>query len=175
MKFSCHFLLSPPVTSELNYRKVLSAVSGLELYSHDTDYAENTSHVIAKHCWCVMSLRMRKLHRHKGNTAAVFLYNATAYEEVCLPSHFLETCCIAQIFFCCLRILLSNGCFYGSTVLALSKYAAVSTVRRSQYGCFRAMRFFFILFSLSVLYVSCPGLFHFRINLSKYAYFSDIQ
>jgi hypothetical protein len=33
---------------------------------------KSTCHVISKHC-CVTSLRMRKLHRHKENTAAVLL------------------------------------------------------------------------------------------------------
>jgi hypothetical protein len=44
------------------------------------DHTESTSHVIAKHCCGVTSLRMRNLHGHKENTAAV-LYDITAYAE----------------------------------------------------------------------------------------------
>jgi hypothetical protein len=92
-------------------------------HNSTADHTENTSHVIAKHYWDVTSLRMRKLHRHKENTAVV-LCDVTAYAEVCLPSRCLETGCIIP-FYCCVRVLLSNGCFCGSTVLAWSKYATV--------------------------------------------------
>jgi hypothetical protein len=67
---------------------------------------------------------MRKLHGHKGNTAAVLLCDVTAYAEVCLPRRCLETGCITPLF-CCVHVLLRNGCFCGSTVLAWSKYGTV--------------------------------------------------
>jgi hypothetical protein len=115
---------------------VLSAVSGLALHSCGTenaeisstaDHTENTSHVIAKHCWVVTPLRMRTLHGHKENTAALFLSEVTAYAEVCLPSRCPKTGSITPMFYCFLRVLLRNVCFYGSTVLAWSKYAVISS------------------------------------------------
>jgi hypothetical protein len=66
---------------------------------------ENTSHVIAKHCWGVTSLRMRKLH-------------GSVFTE-------LETGFITLLFYCCVRVLVRNGCFFGSTALACSKYATI--------------------------------------------------
>jgi hypothetical protein len=33
--------------------------------------------------------------------------------------------CISPVFYCCVRVLLSDGCFYGSTILAWSKYATI--------------------------------------------------
>jgi hypothetical protein len=39
--------------------KLFLAASGLMLYSRSIDNTENTSHVIAKHCWGVMSLHLR--------------------------------------------------------------------------------------------------------------------
>jgi hypothetical protein len=71
----------------------------------------------------VTSLHIRKLHGHKGNTAAVLLCDVTAYTEVCLLSRCLETGCITLLFYCCVHVLLSNGCFCSSTILAQSKYA----------------------------------------------------
>jgi hypothetical protein len=53
------------------------------------------------------------------------LRDVTAYAEVCLPSHCLETGSIIPLFYCCERVLLRNGCFCGSTVLTWSKYAII--------------------------------------------------
>jgi hypothetical protein len=36
---------------------------------------------------------------------------------VCLPSRCLEAGCITPLFHCCVRVLLTNGCFCDSTVL----------------------------------------------------------
>jgi hypothetical protein len=102
------------------------------LYSRGTDNAENsftadhtkTSHVIAKHGWGVTSLSIRKLHGHKENIAAV-LCDVTAYAEVCLPSRCQKMGCITRLSYCCVRVLLGNGCFCASTVLAWSKYATI--------------------------------------------------
>jgi hypothetical protein len=96
---------------------------------------QNTHHVTTKHCCGVTSLRMRKLHGHKENTAAVLLCDVTAYVLVCLSSRCLETGCITPLFYFCMRVLLSNSCCCGSTVLAWSKYATVhrvSDVRQTQ-------------------------------------------
>jgi hypothetical protein len=65
---------------------------------------------------CVMSLNMRKLHGHKEN--AVVSCDITTYAEVCLLSCCLETGCVTPLFYCCVCVFLSNGCFCGSTVLA---------------------------------------------------------
>jgi hypothetical protein len=42
-----------------------------------------------------------------------------------LSSRCLETNCLTPFFYCCVRVLLNNGCFCGSAVLAWSKYATV--------------------------------------------------
>jgi hypothetical protein len=55
------------------------------------------------------------------------LCDVTAYAEVCLPSRCLESVCIILLFYCYERVLLSNGCSSGSTVLAGSKYATIYT------------------------------------------------
>jgi hypothetical protein len=44
---------------------------------------------------------------------------------ICLPSRCLETYYITLLFYCCVRVLHSNGCFCGSAVLVWSKYAAL--------------------------------------------------
>jgi hypothetical protein len=87
------------------------------LYSRSTDNAENTvlllrnayhteniSHVIAKHCWDVISLRL---------PGSVFTQ----------PN--LEAGCITPLFHCCLRVLLINDCFCGSNILACNKHATI--------------------------------------------------
>jgi hypothetical protein len=71
MKSSCHFLLNHHETSELTKKSsgLFLPASGLVLYRsgmdnaentvlllHSADHTENTSHVMAKHCWDVMSL-----------------------------------------------------------------------------------------------------------------------
>jgi hypothetical protein len=84
---------------------------------------QKTHDMTAKHC-CVMSLHMCKLHGHKEN-AAVFLCDVTAYTEVCLPSRCIETGCMMPLFYCCVRVLLRNSCFYSSTILAWRKYATI--------------------------------------------------
>jgi hypothetical protein len=56
------------------------------------------------------------------------LCNVTAYTELCLLSTCLETGCITPLVYCCLCVLLSNGCFCGSTILAWSKYTTISTI-----------------------------------------------
>jgi hypothetical protein len=43
------------------------------------------------------------------------------FAGTCLSSRCLETGCITPLFYCCVRVLLSNGCFCCSTVLARSK------------------------------------------------------
>jgi hypothetical protein len=68
-KSSCYFLFSRPGTSELKVKTLFSAAGGLALYSRGTeqrrkhsstaDHTEITSHVIAKDCWVVTSLRLR--------------------------------------------------------------------------------------------------------------------
>jgi hypothetical protein len=120
MKSSCQFVFNHSGPSELNYKLCLGE-GGLMLYSRGTENAENTSHVIAKQCYGVTSLRIPKLHGHKENTVAVLLFDVTAYAEVSLPSRCLETGCITPLFYCCVPVLLSNGCFCGSTVLPWSK------------------------------------------------------
>jgi hypothetical protein len=73
-----------------------------------------------KHVTCLLStimvrsMRMYKLHGHKENTDAVLLRGST-----CLPTRCLEMGCITPLFYCCVRALLSNGCFCGSTVNTL--------------------------------------------------------
>jgi hypothetical protein len=43
----------------------------------------------------------------------------------CLPSRCLQTGCLTSLFYCCVRVLLSNVCFSSSTVLAWCKYATI--------------------------------------------------
>jgi hypothetical protein len=92
--------------------KLFLATSELVLYSCGTDNAENTVlllcsadhtentiHVIAKHCWVVTPLRLR------GSLFTGPLPRSGLY--------------------CCVLVLLRNGYFCGSTVLAWSKYATM--------------------------------------------------
>jgi hypothetical protein len=80
------------------------------LYRFRTDHTESTSHVIAKHSWDLTSLCIRKLREHKENTVTVLLYDVTVYVEVCLPSRCLEMGCVTPLCYCCVHVLLSNGC-----------------------------------------------------------------
>jgi hypothetical protein len=70
---------------------------GLVLYSRGTDNAENTSHVIVKHCCDVTSLRLR------GNV----------FTEP-LPRSGLQNPVVPLL----VRVLLRNDCFCGPTFLA---------------------------------------------------------
>jgi hypothetical protein len=110
--------------SELHCTNLSYNSSSLYSYRLRMDHTEKTRLVTAKHFWGVTSLRMRKLHGHKENTATL-LYDVNVYTEVCLPSRCLGTSCITPLFYCCVRALLSNGCFRGSTFLAWSKYATI--------------------------------------------------
>jgi hypothetical protein len=91
------------------------AASGFVLYRRGTDNAENTvllrsadhtentSHVIAKHCWVVTSLHLR----------------GSVFTEP-LPRSELHNPIVPL-----LRACIRNGCFCGATVLAWSKYATI--------------------------------------------------
>jgi hypothetical protein len=72
---------------------------------------------------------MRKLQGHKENIAA-YCCNITAYAEMCLPSRYLERGYITPLFYCCVRVLPSNGCLCGSAVLAWSKYVTISMIAK---------------------------------------------
>jgi hypothetical protein len=63
--------------------------------------------------------------KHKSRDSYPLLCDVTTYAEVCLPSRCLETGCITPLFYCCVRVLFSNGRFCGSTVLAWSKYGTI--------------------------------------------------
>jgi hypothetical protein len=56
------FLVQSPwnLGTELKTLGLSLAASGLMFYSRGTDNAENTSHVIAKQCWDVTSLHLRR-------------------------------------------------------------------------------------------------------------------
>jgi hypothetical protein len=90
------------------------------LYRLRTDHTESTIHVT--------SLCLRKLHKHKENTATVLLYDVTAYAEVRLPRRCLKTGCISPLFYFCVRVLLINDSFCCSTVLVWSKYITICFV-----------------------------------------------
>jgi hypothetical protein len=70
----------------------------------------------------------RRLLRLAAQKTASLLLRAFTYVKMCLLSHCLETGCITPLFYCCVRVLLSNGCFSGSIVLAWSKYTTVHTL-----------------------------------------------
>jgi hypothetical protein len=59
--------------------------------------------------------------------------DVTAYAEVFLPSRCLETGCITPLFYCCLRVLLSNRYLCGSTVRAWSRYATIHLFTLPEY------------------------------------------
>jgi hypothetical protein len=114
MKSSGNFLGKHPGMSK--QRKLLSCKLTCVIYprhgqrrkhSSTVDYTENTSHVITKHCWGVMSLCIRKMHGHKVNTAAV-MCDVTAYAVVCLPSRCLETGCGTPLLSCCVCVLATS-------------------------------------------------------------------
>jgi hypothetical protein len=93
-----------------------------------TRITENTSNVIAAqpvHWFAGWTYR-----KHMSRDCYPLLCDVTAYAEVCLPSRCLETGCITPLFYCCVRVLLSNGCFCGSTVLAWNKYTTVLITSR---------------------------------------------
>jgi hypothetical protein len=46
------------------------------------------------------------------------LHRTVRYAEMCLLSHCVETNCITPLFYCCMCVLLINGCFCDSAVLA---------------------------------------------------------
>jgi hypothetical protein len=73
----------------------------------------------------MLNLTFARHGQRTENTACVLLCDVTAYVEMCLPSCCLETGCITPLFYCCVGVLLSNGCFCGATVLAWSKYAII--------------------------------------------------
>jgi hypothetical protein len=65
---------------------------------------QKTSHVIVKYCWSMTSLRLR----------------GSVFTEP-LPRNGLHNPVVPLL----VRVLLRNGCFCGSTVLAWGKYAAI--------------------------------------------------
>jgi hypothetical protein len=95
MKSSCHFLFNimEPRNSTKNSPGLSLAASGLVLYGRSTDNAENTvlflcstdntgntSHVIAKQCWDVTSMRVR-----------VCVYRVVAWQYVDMSQYYF-TC-----------------------------------------------------------------------------------
>jgi hypothetical protein len=105
-----------PRNSTKNSSGLFLAASELVLYSCGTDNAENavlllhsadhteTSHVIAEYCWSVMLLRLC------GN---IFTKP--------LPGSGLHNPVVSIL----MRVLLRNGCFRGSTILAWGKYVTL--------------------------------------------------
>jgi hypothetical protein len=53
------------------------------------------------------------------------LHSMVRYTKMFSPSRSLEMDCTTPLFYSCVRVLLSNGCFCGSTILAWSKYATI--------------------------------------------------
>jgi hypothetical protein len=112
-------LHSPPGT--LNCSWINLRYNRSSLYQFRMDHTENTSHVIdtqpsnwAADCCLITSCNNRLLRQFQ------LLRVAT-----CLPSCCLEMGCISPLFYSCVHVLLSNGCFCGATVLAWGKYATV--------------------------------------------------
>jgi hypothetical protein len=67
---------------------------------------------------CNLATSCSKAHGEHSSHCCVFA-------GTCLSSRCLETGCIAPLFYCCVLVLLSNGCFCDSTILAWRKYAAI--------------------------------------------------
>jgi hypothetical protein len=103
------------------------AASGLALYSRGMDSAENA----------VLLLRSADHTESTSHVIAntVGLWRHCVCAEVCLPSRSLEAGCITRLFHCCVRVLLRNGCFCGSAVVAWSKYATVYIKELWTYRC----------------------------------------
>jgi hypothetical protein len=53
------------------------------------------------------------------------LHSTARHAEMCLSSRCLETDCITWLLYCCVCVLLSDGCFCDLTVLAWDKYATI--------------------------------------------------
>jgi hypothetical protein len=80
-----------------------------------------------KQCYCCYQVVfMASLYNNCGDAdpheaqcssivARVFLFAGT----------YLPSCCITPLFYCCVRVLLSNGCLSGSAALAWSKCATI--------------------------------------------------
>jgi hypothetical protein len=66
------------------------------------------------------SIARQRISKHTSLTIeAVFLRGP------CSPSRCLEMVCITPLFSCWVRVLLSNGCLSGATVLAWGKYVTL--------------------------------------------------
>jgi hypothetical protein len=110
------FLVQSPWNLGPQLETIPLAARGLVVYSrgtdhaentvllHIADYTENTSHVIAKHCWNMMSLRLR----------------GSVFTEP-LPRSGLHNTVVPLL----VRVLLINGHFCGSTLFACGKYATL--------------------------------------------------
>jgi hypothetical protein len=96
------------------------------LYNHFSRTTQKkTASVVKEVCLPIRSLAMDINADHIDNSLSIV--------EACLPSRCLETGCITPFFYCCMRVLLSNGCLSGSTILAWGKYGTIlySTLSQS--------------------------------------------
>jgi hypothetical protein len=85
------------------------------LYSLRTDHTENTAYIVDESCLLLDCIAID-----------VLLFRAVTSAGTCFSRSCLATRWSNPLFHCCVRVLLSNGCFCGSTVLAWSKYVTIS-------------------------------------------------
>jgi hypothetical protein len=101
----------PPHGYELQadscYTTAARTTQKTQFYCCVAQTTQKTSHVVCKYCWSVTSLRLR----------------GSVFTEP-LPRSALHNPVVPLL----VRVLLRNGCFPGSTVLAWGKYVTVSCV-----------------------------------------------
>jgi hypothetical protein len=95
---------SPQLQADSCYIAAARTAEKTQLYCCVTQTTRKTSHLIAKHCWEVTALRLRE----------------SVFTEP-LPGSRLHNL-VVPLLVC---LLLRNGCFCGSTVLAWVKYATL--------------------------------------------------
>jgi hypothetical protein len=95
---------SPGLQADSCYIAAAWTTQGTQFYCCVAQTTQKTSHVIAKYCWSVTSLRLR----------------GSVFTEPLLRSGLYNL--VVPLLVC---VLLRNGCFCGSTVLAWGKYATI--------------------------------------------------
>jgi hypothetical protein len=79
---------------------------------------------------------------HRNNSSSIVIL--CSLPQKCLRSRCLEVGSMTPLSYCCVRVLLSNGGFCGSTDLAWSKYATLYLV--SQCSCVDVLVYLFVFF-----------------------------
>jgi hypothetical protein len=126
----CQFVFTHPGNSELNYNSIYCSLLQITASASESRarITENTSRVCYPASPLVRWLKLQKtdvtwslsshsigalagLTEHTSRDRYPLMCDVTAYAEMCLPSHCLETGCIILLFYCCVCVSSSSGCF----------------------------------------------------------------